>query len=85
MSAITVELDDHQMQMLEKVAEASGRDLAAIVSEAVDVYGGLIAAEEPPLTEAEADAIRDGLAEIARGQTYSHAEVMAQIRARFGE
>jgi predicted transcriptional regulator len=85
MSKITVELDDDQLRMLEKVAEASGRALAAIVSEAVDVYGGLIASEEPPLSEADMDAIRDGLAQIARGETYSHADVMAQIRARFGE
>lgn len=85
MSKITIELDDNELRMLEKVAEVSGRELSAVIGDAVDVYCGLIESDQPPLTEAEMEAIREGLAQIARGETYSHAEVMAQIRARFGE
>jgi predicted transcriptional regulator len=79
MNTITIELDDAEMAELQRMAHELHTTPEGVVRELVIDY-----TNSPPLTEAQRAAIEEGLAAIERGEVIPHAEVVAELRAKYG-
>jgi len=78
---ITIELDDDQASELEAVARRMRLTPEELVSLALDQ----LTHEPKPYTPEQIAQIEEGLAQIARGETVPHEEVVRKARALVGE
>ena len=81
--AVTIDLDDDALEAFERAAVGANRETASFIAEVLRAHARLLdqsAGEDWVPSDEDLAAIHEGLAAVERGDTVSHAEVMAGAR-----
>ena len=89
MKLVTVELEDHVADKLSGLADVRGVSVEYLVAAgaeelADDLHEGDELAANHQWSREDIAAIEEGLAQIERGETIPHEQVMAEIKAKYG-
>jgi predicted transcriptional regulator len=84
MTTITIDLPDHIASSFRTRAEASKMSLEAFLQDCVSDFALSDESALPPLhlTTEELEAVARARADLAAGRTFTHEQVMAEVRNR---